>query len=347
MKTLKFYAVLVMLAVVGLGLLPAQIQNGMTPYMRALNETNTSPISGTGDVTTDQLNSVSNLLWQAKVAATNLSTGSGPLMRSNAPTVYGATFLGPTAFSDVRATNLFTSFTNAILATDANGVVVGTNRIDAASVVSTNFVGNGLNVTNLSTMNLVGIYTSPVIATNPSAASQGIIINGNTISTYNNSWINLSPNGSGYVQAFGNGFLGSFMIVNGGGLFSQNGSVTLNSSLGGSLAISSNIFLHYTGSTLNRVGFTNGVIYATNGLASFASATPIPIAATGWTNIWSTNMAIVEFTGTITSWTNRSANFTTGLRTNVAAVTWGQSILQPGQSVTITGTGVEGCARPF
>ena len=49
----------------------AQLQNGMTPYMQALNATNTSALVGSGDVTTAQLNFASNVLWLAKEAGTN------------------------------------------------------------------------------------------------------------------------------------------------------------------------------------------------------------------------------------------------------------------------------------
>jgi hypothetical protein len=43
---------------------------------------------------------------------------------------------------------------------------------------------------------------------------------------------------------------------------------------------------------------SSAYIAATNGFASYSTTAPAPIAATGWTNIWSTNNANVRVTGT-------------------------------------------------
>jgi hypothetical protein len=85
---------------------------------------------------------------------------------------------------------------------------------------------------------------------------------------------------------------------------------------------------------------------ATNGIASYSSITPVAIAATGWTNIWSTNNAVVIFDGTTVFHTNKLRN-NTPYYTNVAALGHDMVILQPGEAVDINGTGVTGIAKPF
>lgn len=90
----------------------------------------------------------------------------------------------------------------------------------------------------------------------------------------------------------------------------------------------------------------NGSAGFTNGIASFSSVAPVAIASTGWTNIWSTNNAVVSFDGTTIFYTNK-LRASTPYYTNTAALGHAMVILQPGESVDINGTGVTGVAKPF
>lgn len=92
--------------------------------------------------------------------------------------------------------------------------------------------------------------------------------------------------------------------------------------------------------------FVSGSIVTTNGIGSYSSITPVVIAATGWTNIWSTNNAVVVFDGTTCFYTNylRSG---VAWYTNVAALAHDRVSLQPGEGIAINGTGVTGVAKPF
>lgn len=89
-------------------------------------------------------------------------------------------------------------------------------------------------------------------------------------------------------------------------------------------------------------------IIATNGYASLSSVASVAIDATGWTNIWSTNNAVVVFGGTtVSSWKKRAGALTV---TNITypIFTGNQTvILQPGQAIVISGTVVTGSADPF
>lgn len=91
-----------------------------------------------------------------------------------------------------------------------------------------------------------------------------------------------------------------------------------------------------------------GTLLVTNAVASFAATASTAITATGWTNIWSTNNAVVVYGGTaVSSWKKRagaltSTNITYPVFTGNCTV-----ILQPGQALVIEGTGVSGSADPF
>ncbi len=91
----------------------------------------------------------------------------------------------------------------------------------------------------------------------------------------------------------------------------------------------------------------NGAGLFTNGVASFSSVSPVTIAATGWTNIWSTNNAIVHFDGTSMFFTNVLRG-NTPWYTNTAAHSGAMTTtLQPGEAIRIAGTSVVGRAKPF
>ncbi len=93
---------------------------------------------------------------------------------------------------------------------------------------------------------------------------------------------------------------------------------------------------------------TNSLL-ATNGIASFASVASVAIDSTGWTNIWSTNNAVVVFGGTtVSSWKKRAGSGLTSTNIVYPLFTGNQTvILQPGQAVVISGTAVSGSADPF
>lgn len=90
----------------------------------------------------------------------------------------------------------------------------------------------------------------------------------------------------------------------------------------------------------------NGSAGFTNGIASFSTVASVAIAASGWTNIWSTNNAVVSFDGTTIFYTNKLRS-NASYYTNVAALGHAMVILQPGEAVDINGTGVTGVAKPF
>lgn len=93
---------------------------------------------------------------------------------------------------------------------------------------------------------------------------------------------------------------------------------------------------------------SRGVVRGTNGIASYSSVASVAITETGWTNIWSTNNAVIVYGGTtVSSWKKRAGALTS---TNITYPVFSGNntvILQPGQAVVISGTGVTGSADPF
>ncbi len=85
----------------------------------------------------------------------------------------------------------------------------------------------------------------------------------------------------------------------------------------------------------------------TNGIASYSDTAVVTIAATGWTNIWATNNAIVHFDGTAMFFTNVLRG-NTPWYTNTTAHTGAMTVtLQPSEAIRIAGTSVVGRAKPF
>jgi hypothetical protein len=123
-----------------------------------------------------------------------------------------------------------------------------------------------------------------------------------------------------------------------GGSFTGDGSAITNLSVGSFPSA-------LTNSDSRAVSLASTLV-ATNGIASYSSIFVVAIAATGWTNIWSTNNAVVVFDVTTCFYTNY---LLTGASyyTNVAALGHERMILQPGEGVAINGTGVTGIAKPF
>ena len=91
-----------------------------------------------------------------------------------------------------------------------------------------------------------------------------------------------------------------------------------------------------------------GSLTVTNGLASFAAVASVAIDTTGWTNIWSTNNAVIVYGGTaVSSWKKRAGALTT---TNITYPVFTGNctvILQPGQALVTSGTSVTGSADPL
>lgn len=91
-----------------------------------------------------------------------------------------------------------------------------------------------------------------------------------------------------------------------------------------------------------------GSLRVTNGLASFAAVASVAIDTTGWTNIWSTNNAVIVYGGTaVSSWKKRAGALTT---TNITYPVFTGNctvILQPGQALVTSGTSVTGSADPL
>ena len=89
-----------------------------------------------------------------------------------------------------------------------------------------------------------------------------------------------------------------------------------------------------------------GVVQATNGVASYSTVAADSIDSTGWTNIWSTNNAVIYYTGTAASATVKDRTWTTLV--TLGSLTGDRTVLlQPGWSVQISGTGVSGTVVPF
>ncbi len=91
----------------------------------------------------------------------------------------------------------------------------------------------------------------------------------------------------------------------------------------------------------------NGSGLFTNGVASFSDVAAVTITATGWTNIWSTNNAIVHFDGTAMFFTNVLRGNTPWYTNTVAQTGAMTTTLQPGEAIRIAGTSVVGRAKPF
>lgn len=104
------------------------------------------------------------------------------------------------------------------------------------------------------------------------------------------------------------------------------------------------------GITITNVAKFGSWLTATGGLASFSTVAAVSIAATGWTNIWSTNNAVVYMDATASLAYYVKNNAGTSVYTNVssAASINGTVMLQPGGAVVITGgTSPTGRATPF
>lgn len=85
-----------------------------------------------------------------------------------------------------------------------------------------------------------------------------------------------------------------------------------------------------------------------DGLVSRSTIASVSIAATGWTNIWSTNAATVVYGGTtVSSWKKRAGALTATNITYPVFTGNNTVILQPGQAIVISGTGVSGSAEPL
>jgi hypothetical protein len=98
----------------------------------------------------------------------------------------------------------------------------------------------------------------------------------------------------------------------------------------------------------------NGVVaiaqslLVTNGIASFSPVASVAIAATGWTNFWSTNNAVIVFGGTAVNSFKKRAGALTSTNITYPVFTGNSTvILQPGQALVISGTSVTGSADPF
>jgi hypothetical protein len=96
--------------------------------------------------------------------------------------------------------------------------------------------------------------------------------------------------------------------------------------------------------------YVGGAAVVTNGLASMSTVTAVSIAATGWTNIWQTNNAVVYLdtaAAGLAFYVKNNAG--TSVYTNASAAIINATVmLQPGGAVVITaGTTPTGRAAPF
>ncbi len=91
--------------------------------------------------------------------------------------------------------------------------------------------------------------------------------------------------------------------------------------------------------------FSTTYVSATNGVCSFSPVAAVSIAATGWTNIWSTNNATVYVTATAVAFTIKDrANAT--IYTSPTLTTTVPVTLQPGWAV-MAASGLAGTALPW
>ncbi len=163
----------------------------------------------------------------------------------------------------------------------------------------------------------------------------------------------------------GGSFSGSdeYISFRSGGSDTEFGRINVNAD--GFMAITANgtLGIQTNTSSTFKVGIGNGaatgkldvtgdirasqMMIATNGVASFSSVAPVTIAATGWTNIWSTNNAIVHFDGTVIFFTNVLRGNTPWYTNTTAHSGAMTTTLQPGEAIRIAGTSVVGRAKPF
>lgn len=124
---------------------------------------------------------------------------------------------------------------------------------------------------------------------------------------------------------------------------SQDAALTLSTTTGGTAGIER---MRISTAGAVSIGTT---LTATNGLASYSIVTAVSIAATGWTNLWSTNNAVVYLdTGAADLAYYVKNNAGTSVYTNISAANTATVILQPSGAVVITaGTTPTGRATPF
>jgi hypothetical protein len=211
---------------------------------------------------------------------------------------------------------------------------------------------NGISLTNLQATNIVGgvvtqAYT-PVLTLNG-----GLLLTNLATGSWireTNGIITIGPtNGTANITINGNS--GTVVIS---GTSSTIGGNTLPGWSGTGPFVAGRLLMDLTGNgniiKTTGIDVTNpafqGTLTATNGVASFSQTAPVNIAATGWTNIWSTNNAVVYFDGTAVTMNIVKADGT-GVYTNATALGNGQAHLHPGWWLILSGTGVTGRAVPF
>lgn len=234
--------------------------------------------------------------------------------------------------------------TNSTAAGDARVVGIFDDEITSAQSYNGTFVGNLSGATNLPASSLTGTVTRPVtnsVVSSAATISPDVYVVG---LWGDGSTLYLGPNSS---QARVK--LTSTLLTSRAKLSYNSSSVdsTPMWQLGGA---SGNLRVENDAGGLTNItawgGRFAGNILATNGISSYSTVTPEPISPTGWTNIWTTNNAVLYIDGTITGWIiyDRSGG---ALYTNAAALTHDTAHLQPGWGISISGTGITGRALPF